>query len=203
MINLAGCTMDTPSRSTVFCPPAAESRTTSTNPSSSRLTSSTYSIPRLALARSPGSYALIPSLSAFSMSMVPQILSSVAPSGSSTSGVFAFIDGSFSPLAYLCSTSGPISLLSVGLELKSSPGTTSISGRRSTMERTATDFPQPRSPMISTPPMPGSTTLRRSASFISDWPAMRVNGKFGRRLAGAILTSSVAALVTVSGFWPI
>ena len=32
----------------------------------------------------PGSYALMPSCNAFSMSMVPQILSSVAPSGSST-----------------------------------------------------------------------------------------------------------------------
>jgi hypothetical protein len=32
---------------------------------------------------------------------------------------------------------------------------------------------------------------------------MRVNGKLGRRLAGAILTSSVAALVTVSAFLPI
>ena len=36
------------------------------------------------LTSSPGSYAFTPSCRAFSMLMVPQILSSVAPSGSST-----------------------------------------------------------------------------------------------------------------------
>mmetsp|Transcript_45829 Transcript_45829/g.76416 ORF Transcript_45829/g.76416 Transcript_45829/m.76416 type:complete len:209 (-) Transcript_45829:704-1330(-) len=55
MMNLAGCEMDTPSRSTVFHPEAAESSTTSTSPSSSRFTSSTYRMPRFAFARSPGS----------------------------------------------------------------------------------------------------------------------------------------------------
>lgn len=50
MMNLAGCTIDTPSRSTVLRPDAAESSTTSTSPSSSRFTSSTYRMPRLALA---------------------------------------------------------------------------------------------------------------------------------------------------------
>jgi hypothetical protein len=45
--------MDTPSRSTVFTPDAALSSTTSTRPSSSRLTSSTYKMPRLALACKP------------------------------------------------------------------------------------------------------------------------------------------------------
>lgn len=54
MMNLAGCTMDTPSRSTVLMPLAALSSTTSTRPSSSRLTSSTYRMPRLALACGSG-----------------------------------------------------------------------------------------------------------------------------------------------------
>ena len=38
----------------------------------------------LPLTKRPGSYAFTPSCRAFSMLMVPQILSSVAPSGSST-----------------------------------------------------------------------------------------------------------------------
>jgi len=50
MMKRAGCWMLTPSRSTVLTPEAAESSTTSTRPSSSRLTSSTYRMPRLALA---------------------------------------------------------------------------------------------------------------------------------------------------------
>mmetsp|Transcript_5544 Transcript_5544/g.12273 ORF Transcript_5544/g.12273 Transcript_5544/m.12273 type:complete len:327 (+) Transcript_5544:696-1676(+) len=55
MMNLAGCTMEIPSRSTVLTPDAEESSTTSTSPSSSRFTSSTYRMPRLALASRPGS----------------------------------------------------------------------------------------------------------------------------------------------------
>lgn len=44
---------------------------------------------------------------------------------------------------------------------------------------TATDLPVPLSPMISTPPMAGSTTFNRSASFISSCPAKRTNGNAG------------------------
>lgn len=50
MMNLAGCTMPTPSRSTVLTPLAELSSTTSTSPSSSRFTSSTYRMPLLAFA---------------------------------------------------------------------------------------------------------------------------------------------------------
>ncbi len=50
MMKRAGCWMLTPSRSTVLMPEAAESSTTSTRPSSNKLTSSTYRMPRLALA---------------------------------------------------------------------------------------------------------------------------------------------------------
>lgn len=71
----------------------------------------------------------------------------------------------------------------VGWELKGSSCTTSIMGSRSTRERTATLLPVPRSPMISTPPMVGSTTLSSSASFMSSCPASRVKGKAGRFLA--------------------
>jgi hypothetical protein len=113
------------------------------------------------------------------MSMVPQMRSSVAPSGSSTSGVRIVVAGSFSPRRARARASGPIILVSVGLELKASSTTTSIMGSRSTSDRTATDLPVPRSPMIRTPPMLESTTLSSSASFMSSWPAMRTKGKAG------------------------
>jgi hypothetical protein len=257
------------------------------------------------------------------MSMVPHTLSSVAPSGSSTSGVRTVMLGSFSPrlraaqdgragrqgrvpaagrrwlralvlgaglqlgaeLAQAggrgginiiviviivarrhpqqphlkrASASGPMSLGSVGEELNASPSTTSIAGSRSTtartyggapwgvcsvhrprqrvelwgclsqvavaaaapagstapdgrvwraqgcsmvpqvrrgpLPRTATDLAVPRSPMMSTPPMLGSTTLSSSASFISSWPAILVKGKAGFFAALAAVT--VAARTT-------
>ena len=57
------------------------------------------------------------------------------------------------PFLYASSASGPMSWGSVGEELKASPSTMSISGRRSESARTATDLPVPRSPMIRQPPM--------------------------------------------------
>mmetsp|Transcript_16065 Transcript_16065/g.22166 ORF Transcript_16065/g.22166 Transcript_16065/m.22166 type:complete len:335 (+) Transcript_16065:328-1332(+) len=117
IIKRAGCEIEIPSRSTVFHPEAAESSTTSTKLSSRRFTSSTYKIPRLALASRPGSYAFTPSVSARSMSIVPQILSSVAPSGNSTTGIFTKATGRSSPAWNLALTSGPISESSRGLEL--------------------------------------------------------------------------------------
>ena len=51
--------------------------------------------------------------------------------------------------------------------LYGSPATTSMSGSRSARARMVVDLPVPRSPMIITPPMRGSITLSRSASFIS------------------------------------
>ena len=53
-----------------------------------------------------------------------------------TKGVFALPEGSFSPLLYICKAPGPMRFVSVGLLLKGSSGTTSISGRRSTMALT-------------------------------------------------------------------
>mmetsp|Transcript_16060 Transcript_16060/g.39982 ORF Transcript_16060/g.39982 Transcript_16060/m.39982 type:complete len:226 (-) Transcript_16060:121-798(-) len=189
----AGWLMEIPSRSTVFQPEAAESSSTSTRWSSSRLTSSTYRMPRLALASSPGSNAFTPSVSAFSMSMVPQMRSSVAPSGSSTRGVRILATGRVSPRLKRASASGPISLGSVGWELKGSSATTSMSGSRSTTARTATDLPVPRSPITSTPPMLGSTTFSSSASFISSCPAILTNGKDG--IFEALATEPATAFV--------
>ena len=53
-----------------------------------------------------------------------------------TRGVFARPEGIVSPAFHICSTTGPMRFVSVGLLLKGSSGTTSISGKRSTMART-------------------------------------------------------------------
>lgn len=44
---------------------------------------------------------------------------------------------------------------------------------------TQTDFPVPLSPIIKTPPMPGSITFNNKASFISSCPATFTKGKEG------------------------
>ena len=59
--NRAACSTETPSRSTVERPIAAASSSRSTRWSCSRLTSSTYRIPRWARASRPGSYSALPS----------------------------------------------------------------------------------------------------------------------------------------------
>ncbi len=55
-----------------------------------------------------------------------------------TSGVFTLATGSSSPLLKRSRASGPIILGSLGLELKASSATTSISGNRSTIALTCT-----------------------------------------------------------------
>nr|GEV72407.1 hypothetical protein [Tanacetum cinerariifolium] len=95
IINRAGCEIEIPSLSTVFHPDA------------------------LALARRPGSNALTPSVKAFSMSIVPHTLSSVAPNERSS-----------------------------GFELNGSATTTIFSKSKSTSDRMVVDLPLPLSPMI-------------------------------------------------------
>lgn len=48
----------------------------------------------------------------------------------------------------------------------------SLHRRLRALSLTATLFPVPRSPIISTPPIAGSMTLRMSASFISSCPTI-------------------------------
>mmetsp|Transcript_13424 Transcript_13424/g.48847 ORF Transcript_13424/g.48847 Transcript_13424/m.48847 type:complete len:234 (-) Transcript_13424:207-908(-) len=134
-------------------------------------------MPRLAVARRPGSKLFLPSVRAFSMSMVPQMRSSVAPRGSSTSGTLISSVSNLPPLCRVARASGPITRESSGSELNMSPLTVVMSGSKSDSERTTVDLPVPRSPVIKTPPMRGSTIFSNSARFISSWPAMRVNGK--------------------------
>lgn len=69
-------------------------------------------------------------------SYAPHILSSVAPSGSSTRGVGLVIEGSFSPFLKRARASGPIMSGLVGLELKGSCSTTSMSGSTAVSDRT-------------------------------------------------------------------
>mmetsp|Transcript_19820 Transcript_19820/g.51518 ORF Transcript_19820/g.51518 Transcript_19820/m.51518 type:complete len:313 (+) Transcript_19820:3598-4536(+) len=189
----AGWLMLIPSRSTVFQPEAAESSSTSTKWSSSRLTSSTYRMPRLAFASRPGSKAFTPSVKAFSMSMVPHTRSSVAPRGKSIMGIFMDSTGSCSPALRRMRISSLMTSGSEGSELKASLATTWISGSKSARARMVVDFPVPLSPMIITPPILGSITFRIKDSFISSWPTMAVNGKMGRAAPSALLGASVAA----------
>mmetsp|Transcript_144035 Transcript_144035/g.359112 ORF Transcript_144035/g.359112 Transcript_144035/m.359112 type:complete len:271 (+) Transcript_144035:354-1166(+) len=167
-MNLAGCRTLIPSRSTVFQPPAALSSKTSTRWSSKRFTSSTYRMPRLALASNPGSKAFLPWVRAFSISIVPQTRSSVAPRGKSIIGTFFNTMGNSSLFAFRFRTSSLMLSNSVGEELYGSSATVSISGSRSTRARIVVVLPVPRSPRIMTPPIFGSITLRMRASFISD-----------------------------------
>src|SRR5262249_21704519 len=98
--------------------------------------------------------------------------SSVAPRGSSTTETAT----SFEAGEVLPVQSAQRLRSSAGSQLKRQPSTTEIRGRRSASARTAVDFPVPPCPMIKTPPINGSTTLRINASFISSWPTMAVNG---------------------------
>merc|ERR1719183_2308942 len=191
----AGWQMEMPSRSTVFHPDAAESSRTSTRWSSRRFTSSTYRMPRFAFARRPGSNALVPSVRAFSMSIVPQTRSSVAPRGRSTMLIGTLVDSSVLPALYASSTSGLMRLGSVGEDMNASSLTTSMRGRRSTRARTVVDLPVPRSPMTMMPPMLGSMMFIIAANFISSWPMMAVNGYTGRAVSSTAAAGSATALV--------
>mmetsp|Transcript_62792 Transcript_62792/g.120905 ORF Transcript_62792/g.120905 Transcript_62792/m.120905 type:complete len:280 (+) Transcript_62792:552-1391(+) len=172
----AGCLTLTPSRSTVFQPLAALSRSTSTIWSSRRFTSSMYKTPRLTRAKMPGSKALPPSSSARSMSMVPVTRSSVAPSGSSTKGVRRISTGKSSPAAKRSRTSSLCEAGFAGSELYLSSATVGMSGNSRTKARTAVDLPVPRSPWIKTPPMTGSIKFNMRASFMSSCPTTAENG---------------------------
>mmetsp|Transcript_3647 Transcript_3647/g.10365 ORF Transcript_3647/g.10365 Transcript_3647/m.10365 type:complete len:311 (+) Transcript_3647:721-1653(+) len=195
MMKDAGCVIEIPSLSTVFTPPAAASRTTSTKLSSSRFTSSMYSMPLLAFPNRPGEKALLPDCSADSTSRVPQTLSSVAPRGSSTRGVFALRVFTSSPRCTASLTSLLISLGSVGLELNESPTTISISGSKSITARTTTDLPVPRSPITRRPPMRWSITFSRRPSFMSSCWTTRVKGN--ALLVAVVLLSPASATAFV------
>mmetsp|Transcript_40836 Transcript_40836/g.65958 ORF Transcript_40836/g.65958 Transcript_40836/m.65958 type:complete len:243 (-) Transcript_40836:4-732(-) len=125
--------------------------------------------------------------------MVPVILSSVAPRGSSTKGVRLFNTSNSSLAMYLTWTSSLMTLLSVGEELYLQPLTMGMSGSNRTMPRTAVDLPTPLSPEIITPPMAGSTRFRSSASFTSSWPTTAEKGKAFAKSASSSMSPSALA----------
>ena len=123
------CTCETPSRSTLFTPLAATSRSRSTRWSGRRFTSSTYRTPPWAACSSPGRRRSWPWASMVRRSSEPARRSSVVPTGSSTNG-----------------TRSP---------------------NKAARPRARVVLPLPFWPRRSTPPMRGSTALRRRASFTS------------------------------------
>ena len=64
------------------------------------------------------------------------------------------------------------------------------------LKRTATDFPQPRSPMMRHPPMAGSITQSISASLSSSWPAICVKGNGGLRAVANRPSATACVLVS-------
>ena len=162
----AGWEKEMPSRSTMFIPMAAESSSTSTTWSSSRLTSSIYSKPRLAAASTPGSKWRSPFWMAFSISSVPTTRSSVAETGRLTKAVVRSSTGSDSPLATRSRHSVHQVVGWSGSQPKRQSLTTATCGSRAARARAAVDLAVPRSPRINTPPMRGSTAFKTRARFM-------------------------------------
>ena len=126
-----------------------------------------YRNPRLAAASRPGSNALTPADSAFSMSSAPVTRSSVAPSGRSTTGVASeWLGGAPTSPKRAAQSSHQLSRES-GSQWKRQPSTTSIGGSSAASPRIAVVLPVPRSPSTSTPPIEASTAASSSASFMS------------------------------------
>ncbi len=167
----AGWRIVRPSRSTVLCPMADTSSSTSTRWSGSRLTSSIYNRPRCAAASRPGWNALRPSLSARSMSRWPSTRSSVAPSGRLMKGTGALACAAVPERQASHSASG-----ASGAQLKAQPATRVMGGSTSVRPRAAVLLAVPLSPRISTPPRVGSIAHSSRARLSCSWPTMALNG---------------------------
>ena len=112
------------------------------------------------------------------MSSAPTTRSSVTPSGRSTTGVGLVTIRSDA----ITAQSGHKSRRGA---LTGQPSTASIGGKRAAKARTAVDFPVPRSPKTSTPPMLASMAVSTIAVFMSSWPTMAENGKGWRWVMGS------------------
>jgi hypothetical protein len=115
-------------------------------------------------------------LDGFSMSSVPTTRSSVALTGRSTKRVRRDVNGQHlsagQPVAaVVAQESWPF-----GSHANGQSATTWISGSSAASARAAVDLAVPRSPRISTPPMPLLMALRMRARFILSWPTMAVKG---------------------------
>ena len=105
---------------------------------------------------------------------MPTTLSSVDPTGRSTTPMGRRTVGSSSPASIRAAHSGHRS--PTGSQPQGQPSTTSISGNREARARTAVDLAVPFSPRMSTPPSLGLTTLSIRAFFIRSWPTMAEKG---------------------------
>ena len=129
----------------------------------------------MAVAKMPGSRALMPSLMALSTFKEPTTRSSVAPSGRSISGVLRLVSF-IRPVSLFSKHRSHISSGLAGSQLKGQSSTTAMLSSRSARARTAVDLAVPLSPRMRTPPMRGLMALRMRANFMSSWPTMEVNG---------------------------
>src|SRR3974377_1888708 len=133
-------------------------------------------MPRLAVAKSPGSKCRSPLLMAFSRSMLPSRRSSVVPSGRSTTGMGRQRTGNASPLARRSRQASHLSSACSGWQWKGQPVTMGMGGRSAARPRAAVDLAVPFSPRTSTPPRRGLMALRIRAFLSNSWHTRRANG---------------------------
>mmetsp|Transcript_40064 Transcript_40064/g.95102 ORF Transcript_40064/g.95102 Transcript_40064/m.95102 type:complete len:268 (-) Transcript_40064:3-806(-) len=147
---------------------------------SRRLMSSTYSTPRCAFASNPGSNTVLPSCTDFSTSTDPRRRSSSTFSGTWTKGHSTIsLSRSASVWPFASSSARRKSSMSrpSGSVLKGLPLMRSMGGSSLCSALAITDFPVPRPPAMTTPPMSGFTAARSSAVLIGVWPMTRDIGK--------------------------
>mmetsp|Transcript_34963 Transcript_34963/g.58571 ORF Transcript_34963/g.58571 Transcript_34963/m.58571 type:complete len:358 (+) Transcript_34963:954-2027(+) len=198
---------DTPSRSTLTHPSAKEDRRMLQSSSSRRLMSSTYRIPRCALASSPGWNTVLPCRTDSSTSTDPRRRSSMIFRGICTKGQ-SMISVSRSDSS--CPASSSIFCVKVsswsglvGSMLNALPFTRSIGGMILTTPLAMTDLAVPRPPLMQTPPMLGFTVASSSAVLISSQPSTidKGNGRAryskgsrsARRLSSRFVASATAS----------
>mmetsp|Transcript_11437 Transcript_11437/g.20182 ORF Transcript_11437/g.20182 Transcript_11437/m.20182 type:complete len:216 (+) Transcript_11437:478-1125(+) len=192
-----------PSRSTTFTPSLKMDSSRLAMPSSSRLISSTYRMPRWASASRPGWNTVRPSFMEASMSTVPTNLSSVTPSGICTKGAVRSLTTSSCPASF---SARPASHArgSSGSALQKLPSTTSMGGSRAWSPLAMTDLAVPLRPAMAMPPSPVSTAPNSSACLIKSWPTTAASGMV-RPLAicppasPSNPTAAAAARATASG----
>src|SRR5207248_558029 len=120
-----------------------------------------------------------PSLTACSMSSVPTTRSSVALTGSSTSGTWrTYVSIEFLSLRSWHSSHQVAGR--VGSQPNRQLATVGSSGSSAARARAAVDLAVPFSPRTNTPPILGLTAFKRRPSFIRSWPTNAVNGNMGR-----------------------
>ena len=203
------CAAEVPSRSTLFSPAATTAKMRLATASSIRLSSSRYSTPLCARARSPGEKTGAPRRTDSSTSTLPATASSVAAKGTVTKvgrRAWRFHSGSSAAAARMRARGDargglptpaarrrafasaatrsrrPVSHSEgrSGSALATLEGTTSCGGRSACVALTSTVLHVPRRPWIATPPTLGSTAASASAALMASWFTTRDMGNAGR-----------------------